>query len=432
MKELFKQLVLDESPLRRFEMAEVYSSCQKTHVHEISPSSYLSFEKNITGTSLRSFDKSGKKGFLHVHDGPIITSNWLENSFINPIEYSELPTVPVKDTLFLSKHKQPEFNIHEVFCMLNEHALKRNCCIDKLIIENHIKIFKIANTNGVRGYGYEKMSGFNFDINYNSSTYSFSKIQECINVESMFSIVENIALCSNTKSKHIPNINLVMLSNTAVFELVYLLLFFLNSSWIKTNNSFFTEKIDTLIGTQIISPLISITENSLYNKIVGGITDAEGTVRQPAKIIENGNLIQPLSSHSDNIKSIPTASAYRLDYSITPQTRATSVAVDAGAVSSSEIIRKNDYISVLESFQGMSESINPITLEFSAILELKTYNYGNYLGSRRLRINSNLLRVLCSIEAISADCEYTGDGSILAPNMLCNLSDVGIIVSELL
>ena len=430
MKKLFEQLIFDESPLCGFEAADVFSSQSISYIHEGTNGICRSFGKEITGTSVRSFDKEKGQGLLHIHDGPISKSNWFEKSRIVPTTYSLLPHNQVDFDCHIPEYTLLEFDVGDLFRKLSSLAKEKGYLLDNIITQYFVSIFKLANSHGVRGYGYQTYFEVKLDIiNIESvNMHSIYKITDFVDLGCIQSMFNHVLPDTKLKSACTPQPELILLSTSAVYELVYLLLFFLTDSMMKIGGTFFADNPDRIIGAQIISPLINITENSPHNKTVGGTIDSEGTLRKPVKIIDDGKLARFLASYSSGMECEPTGSAYRAEYNIPPQTKATSVYVETGKFHAEEIIQRSDFISIVDSFHGLVESIDRLTLNFTAILDMKTFNYGKCLGSQSIKINSNLLKVLSNISEISANCEYEGDGGFLIPSMLCCLSDIGKIV----
>lgn len=425
MSDMIKQLVLDESPLENLDTAEVYVQRSIVHTYEANANACRTFEKILDGTAVRAFDAENYDGCMYIFDGDNLPSNWLEKARVNSIEYSTLPRIAVASDLSEYNLKMPNLVNADVdiYAVLYAFCKEKGLELKNAVVQNYVSLFKIANTYGVRGYGYKTYCEIFFDLAGAAmpGVQSFYKVAPCFNINDAMLALNRFEHSNIRKLESAPRFDRIMLSSNAAFELLFMLQFFLNSNMLKMGASYFGDKIDMLMGEQIASPLLNITENSPHNLTVGGIVDTEGTLRKPMKIIKNGCLVGILSGFSAD-SDISTGSAYRADYSVVPQTMATSVYVDAGQTISADIIKSADCIAVAESFQGLMESIDSMTLDFTAIIDMQIYRNGKNLGLHSKKIHTNILKVLNSICDISADCEYAGEGTFFLPSIVCDFT----------
>lgn len=178
---------------------------------------------------------------------------------------------------------------------------------------------------------------------------------------------------------------------------------------------------DLLCQGKHISRRLNVIENSSENRIVGGNIDGEGTARSPICIFENGVLKTLITKFSTNETTNSSGSAYRFDYSTLPQTKASKIYIEPGFLSEEELLLKYDLVGKVETFQGMYESFNKESFCFSAILHIKIIKRGRYIGYTTKKVNLNLIDILSNVTDVSNNVDYSGDGTLLAPSMICKI-----------
>jgi hypothetical protein len=97
MKTIMKEISLNTSLLNGFSNAEVFSSVNRSYIFTYTEKGQKSFQTNVIGTSLRSYDKEKKTGRFYVKHGNSDTDNWLENAQVNSVPYSDMPHERVRN-----------------------------------------------------------------------------------------------------------------------------------------------------------------------------------------------------------------------------------------------------------------------------------------------------------------------------------------------
>jgi len=429
MKTIMKEISLNTSLLNGFSNAEVFSSVNRSYIFTYTEKGQKSFQTNVIGTSLRSYDKEKKTGRFYVKHGNSDTDNWLENAQVNSVPYSDMPHERVRNDEAVLPSIINEANncISSLYNKYRRLFAEKGLTLEKLTLERYILAYMLANTYGVMGSGYKLFcSPSVVTTTKNGTQQQYSKIYSNMSfADALYRLYTSLDTLEERKDKDLDKLKVdhILLSNQAVYELIYLLLFFLNDNAIKYGKSYITENMDKLSALRI-SPLISVQENSCHNEIVGGIVDGEGTMRVPNYIIKSGRFEKLLSCLANGTAVNGSGSAYRFDYNSLPQTKPSKVYVECGDLSIKDVIEQHDLLAVLNTFQGMYESLDRLTFNFTALLDMKIYKYGIYSGQKTIKINSNLIKVLSGISLVTKDAEYVGDGSLRVPAMLCSLRDI--------
>ena len=171
----------------------------------------------------------------------------------------------------------------------------------------------------------------------------------------------------------------------------------------------------------IQSQMLNIIENSDQNRIVGGCIDGEGFPRNPTFVFKNGAYQNLISKFSTNENGNCSGSAYRFDYATLPQTKATKIYIEPGPLSEEELLPSYDLIGKIDSFQGMYESFDRNTFDFTALLHIKILKYGSIAGFCTKQVHLNLIDILSRISTLSNNMNYSGDGSFFIPSMICEI-----------
>lgn len=298
-----------------------------------------------------------------------------------------------------------------------------------MIYERHLSAYKILNTYNVYGFGYKLINGISISIinqKKEESEYSLAFCDAPLAkvIATMYKQIKQRNICETSSCEHV-NIENILISKNAIFELTFVLLSFLNDQLINTGVHSLFKKLSSK-DAQLFNSNISIIENSHDNKTVGGTVDGEGSERTPIYIINEGRFENPISSHIAGTKGENSASAYRFDYLSLPYSKASKVSFRQGEIDSSIILEKFDLVGVIHSFQGLFESLDPSTLNFNSAICFDIYKYGVFKGNKTLKIKSNIFKIFNSIDQVSKDCEYIGDGSIYTPSMTSKLSKIMI------
>ncbi|MBO5559071.1 metallopeptidase TldD-related protein [Ruminococcus sp.] len=424
MINLYNDLDLNKHLMNGYDLSEVYSSAFISNIKEYSASGIKEINSVFKGTSLRIFNKNEKSGKMILQNED--AENGFSKQYMQTIQvpYTDLPVKKIKSSEIIL----PEIIVDDtddLFQKLNKIALEYGIHLKKISTNRFVSIYKITNSYGVEGYGYKLLNCANLYLtdkenNYKEYSKVFGNGSYYYTVKNMFPEIS----FDNNNTEIDKHEKCVLLSCHAVSEIVYLLLLFLNEQTPFAGRNFVTENKDSLFDIFNISPLINIIENSEKNEIIGGNVDGEGSEKKTTYIVKNGRLKNLISSYATTGKDNNTASSYRMEYKALPQCKPTKIWVANGERSCNEIIAEKETIAVVDSFHGMYESINPLTLEFSAVIRAKVYKYGKNIGFKSLKIKSNLLKILSSVTELSIDMSYIGDGSIIVPAMLCDFDNI--------
>lgn len=420
MNTVLNNLYLHEALIKGLSMAEVYSSVNENLIYEFTPKGEKVFQSSVVGTAVRTYDADLKAGQLFIKHGTANINNWFEHAQVNNIPYALMPCEAVEDDISNLPVIDYEADgcIPDLFYKYKPQFADKGLRLEKLTLERYILAYKLANTHGVKGSGYKLLCSPTVLVTDKSGierqyTKIFSLIPHSEAIDKLYNSIDPVNIGNGSTLDDL-KIEHLLLSSHAVSELVYLLLFFLNDQALKFGKSYITENLDNLESALKISPLISIEENSQHNKIVGGSVDGEGSKRVPNYIFKNGIFKKLLSSFASGTTKNGSASVYRFDYNTLPHTKASKIYVKGGEIPVQAIIKQHDLIATVDTLQGIFESIDRLTFNFTALLEMKVYRYGEYLGRKTIKINSNLLKVLSSITLIAKEvdlppiCRTTG------------------------
>lgn len=421
MKKIFNELYLNKSLMKEYPNSEVFSSIYCTSVNEYTNSGMVKYNSLIKGTSLRIFDEKNHTGKIILQNGNVISDFQKNKTQIVDIPFSYLPRKKIPSNVIELPDLVKENN-EDIFLTLKKVALEHGIILEKMSFNQFVSVYKLANSYGVEGYGYKLLNCANISITDKKNTFKeYSKIFTDNSfgdtVTKMFS---DISTEYNDTEIDV-SVEELLISCQAVSEVIYLLLLFLNEQSPIADNCFMSNNVMKIKDVFDLSPLITIIEHSIDNKISGGNIDGEGSMINPVYIVKNGKIERLLSCFSRKADINNTASSYRIEYRSLPQCKPINISVLKGKRKVSEIINEKETIAFINTFQGMYESINPVTLEFSSVARLKIYKYGRHIGNKTITIKTDLLKLLSSITEIANDTEYIGDGSILVPAMVCNL-----------
>lgn len=427
MKRLMEEIFLDTSILDNFEVAELYTCINKQYIYEFLGDRYEAYNSCRLGTTLRSFDTKNKTGKVYIINGKAKTDDeLLTRAKVNEIPYLKIPKkkiqnneeiFPICETItrdtYLFLHKK-------IVNLCKEH----NLLVNKMVLTQCLDAYKLINSYGVKGYGYRTIFCMEIQLqNLNGKRKTYYKIMNQLLLENilqnMSEIHMGITMNRSMQLRHV--VNKIYLSEHAVSEIVYLLLFFLTDTAMKQGESFISRNINELDDVLTISSLISIEENSRLNLTVGGNIDGEGTERVSRYIFENGKYVQPISSYGNGMGIKTTASSYRFDYRILPYTKATKIMVKNGDLLQKELLDMCNDVVIVENLQGMYESFDKMTFDFNAVVEADILHEGIYLGRKSVRLSSNILEILSCVSAISRETKYECDGCLKVPAFICDM-----------
>lgn len=424
MINIYNELYLNKNLMKGYPDSEVFSSIYSTSVNEYTNSGTVKYNSLIRGTSLRIFDPKNHTGKMLLQNGDVSSGFRSNDTQTIEVPFEYLPKIKItsSDTEFPDLFKE---NHEDLFLKLSRIALEHGIRLKKLSSNQFVSLYKLANSYGVEGHGYKLLNCANISLtDKNDSFKEYSKI--FINSTFYDTVINMFSEISTEINDTEININVdeLLISCHAVSEVIYLLLMFLNEQSPLAGNCFISQNKDKIDEIFNLSPLINIVEHSNENKISGGNIDGEGSVTKPVYIVKNGKLKQLISCYSHNADINNTASSYRMEYRSLPQCKPINIGMSNGERTVREIINEKETIAVISTFQGMYESINPVTLEFSSVARLKIYKYGRYIGNKVITLKTDLLKLLSSITEIAKDTEYIGDGSILVPAMVCDLKRI--------
>lgn len=421
MKEHLERLTIDDSLLEKHQEAEIFKSIHISSITEFHKRIPRNMFSKKEGASVRVNHKEGNKGVFHCLPDLEVCPQWMQRAIANEVPYYKLPRERIQ-----SSQKIPNIQMesHEaILRLIKECELQlqeKDIYIEKLSVEENLGVYAISNSYGVSGIGYRYIFSVNSMIkNRFGDFFEYSRIFDWTEKNTAISTFFNSLVLPEKKqynnvSMRIPRI---FLSCNAVMELIYLFLFFFNDQAVKQNSP---PHITEILNKQkSISPLLNIIENSEQNCIMGGCIDGEGTKRKPTYIFKQGLCENIISKFSTTVNSTCSASAYRLDYSMLPQTKAAKIIIEPGEMSEAEMLSTYDLIGKIESFQGMYESFNKSTFDFTAIMHIKMMKYGQILGVQKKKAQLNLIELLSNITSISNNMSYSGDGSFYIPSMVC-------------
>lgn len=424
MNNYIEELNIEDRLLANYEEAEIFKSIHESSIVEIChdiPRSLFSLKK---GAAVRVNNKSTRNGKIYSSPEMKIDINWFNTANSNETPYYSLPFTKTPDETFLPKITldQPESTLSRIEAC-KPFLLDNGIIIEKMSIEEDLGIYHLTNTEESCGTGYRYLYAINCLLKRkDGNEYEYSKVfdwtEKSTAISSFFKSIplfeENIH--KNLGETKIPRL---LLSCNAVMELCYLFLFFFNDQAIA---QIIPKKIDNIIhGETSISQVLNIVENSAQNKIVGGSIDGEGTARTPSYIFKKGYCKNIISKFSTCENTNCTGSAYRFDYSVLPQTKAAKIFIEPGTLSEQDVLSSYDLIGRIETFQGMYESFDKNTFDFTALLNIKVYKYGKCVGYCTKKECLNLISILSKISSLSNNLNYSGDGSFYIPSMVCEI-----------
>lgn len=270
----------------------------------------------------------------------------------------------------------------------------------------------LINTKGVMGNGQVNHYVPSIVINNKNKLYHFSSmstesIEEAIdNMEINLEYLLSEGEISTTKYP-----DNIIISNNALYELIYLLTFFLTDNTILSNLSPFYTKNYELRKAIEVNPKIKLIENSKKNKLITGNIDCEGVARNEVELISQGTVKNILGK---NIKTCETTgSAYRLDINVLPYTKASKIYLES--TYENTFYNVLDTFLVIETFQGLYETIDHKTLDFEATVQGSIFLNNKKTKQFQKKSKLNLLSILNNIEDFDINHSYVGDGNMLIP-----------------
>lgn len=432
MELLLENLIFENDLPYKYDNAEIFVSCNKSQTIDLIDGGYVrTVETMLSGSSLRIYNSKEVSGLIYLMHGSLVPANF-EQGVRNSIPYSELETIPV-DSSELQNFRgiclKTEETEEEILYYINEKLKIRNLTLHNFNLIKNISGFWLANSYGVCGGGYKAYQCLNIaaysklhkelSFNYISSNLDTKQmLDDMLDETDLF-----MAYCGEVKD-YDRSIEVVMLSEYAVGELMGVLFHVLNSQTLfmyeKTGQKNLIPDFNDLARIKL-SSLLTVEENSRFNDINGGIVDGEGTYKKPTFLIENGVIKTPISSINYRNGTINTASAYRIDYSVLPQVKASKIYIYPGAKTKRTILNSYSVIGWVDSFQGIFESFNISTFDFDALLEVKIIEDGQFKGVKKKALHLNVWEVLKSIVEISSETKYVNDGSFKVPAFLCKM-----------
>ena len=335
--------------------------------------------------------------------------------------------IPQTHDIIAENYECKNLSLEDIYCNIDFYDIdyfynlknkysSSNAILEKVYIQLEQNIYLINDTFGNCGYGIQSFFSPVYEFiekNYNKKLLIHSIFDNTNDLKKdiKFNYPDKIS----SKEFNINNMP-ILLTGNVVGKLLYLLLFFLTSNNIKNNYTF----LKTLDSSMFkFSPLLDIEENSDENKIIIGTVDGCCNKRVKKKIIENGEIkailgyIDDKNIYYDNIES----TEFRVNFRKLPVTRAQKVSVGRGKKSVSQIITEYKKILIVNDLIGIENSINPYTTEFTAIVDCNLITEGE-IKNYKQQISSSLIKILYNIIEVSADKEYSVDGSIFSPSML--------------
>ena len=283
----------------------------------------------------------------------------------------------------------------------------------KMHIQSQQDIYFIFNSNGVNGYSKRSMSAYGFEINSNQNylykIFPGLKLLDNNSYSSLFKMQDRMKDKLTNK-----RVDYILFSGDAMAKILYFFVFLLNRDLVISGSSIF--KIDDL-GKKLFSKNLNIEENSSDNKIIIGNVDGEGVQRKAKFIVENGVLNHFFNDSQVSEKIESTASAFRFTHTEPPRIQPTKVSVK-GNKSLDWIIKSHNNIIVIDDLTGITESLNPITTDFTAHSKSLYYEKGYPVGYLTVNTNASILQLLNQIIYISNEAYYGADGTILASPFL--------------
>ncbi|MDO4978349.1 MAG: metallopeptidase TldD-related protein [Eubacteriales bacterium] len=424
MNKYIEELNIDDRLLASYEEAEIFKSIHESSIVEIwhdTPRSLRSLKK---GAAVRINNKPTRSGKMYSSPEMKTDISWFNSANSNETPYYFLPftKTPEKSSLPVITLDQPETTLSKIEGC-KPSLIENGIVIEKMSIEEDLGIYHLANTKAVRGFGYRYLYSINCLLKRkDGNEYEYSKVfdwtEKNTAISSFFKLIPLFEqdIHKNFEETKIPRL---LLSCNAVMELFHLFLFFFNDQALA---QIIPKKIDDIIhGRAFISHALNIVENSEYNKMVGGCIDGEGFARTPSYIFKNGCCKNIISKFSTCENANCTGSAYRFDYSVLPQTKAAKIFIEPGTLSEKEVLSSYDLIGRIETFQGMYESFDKNTFDFTALLHIKVYKYGECAGYCTKKVALNLISILSRISLLSNNLNYSGDGSFYIPSMVCEI-----------
>ena len=311
-----------------------------------------------------------------------------------------------------------DINCKEIYNIIENQLSIKKVNVKNMILTAVDITYTLLNTNKVYGSG--KINNFAISIygEYKGEDKFISLISP-ISFKDSLSSLSDIQLDSekttkinyvNDNTSNITNVPIII-SNVALYELMYMLLFFLSDYVIKSDMSPFYKVDFQKKNIYRLNNLITIVENSVKNKMVKGNIDFGGYGRVENEIIKNGKIEKPLGINGRNHQS--SGSSYRSASNIIPHTKPMGIYIAE--------TEKVDYLSVyseyiiINSFQGLYESIQNETLDFECCLHTSNISSKGMTEVKTNRVQLNLLEVLNSIEGLDTSHTYMGDGGMLVP-----------------
>lgn len=416
-----------------FPIAELYKSRSQTNLFECFDSEYRTFSSEIKGCALRVYNKTQTEGKMYIKHGTLSIDDYFVNTIENTIPYMLLPQKKIKAVTnydFDRKHKISQQEILSLYSDIQAALKGRKLKLHGLSIENHLTEYSLSNSYGVQGDGIT--SFFNVHAIIRNPFGDFIEYAKKYIGETLTTVLDEITgipierEAEKVFTGRIGGGEPVLLTSVAVGELLYTFLLFMCDSMFVQSANYIKNNLDYILSQPLISPLITIEENSPFNQIVEGLIDGEGSERVPTLIVSKGQ-INTLLAGMNGIDSFPsTGSAFRFNYTMLPAIKATKIYMYPGIRRIDDYMQSCDTIAVINSIQGLHEGFNRETFDFSGILNARIYKYGTFVGRTTIPIKSNLIGILKSICIVFDKCEYTGDGSILAPSVGCYLSNLGV------
>ena len=305
-----------------------------------------------------------------------------------------------------------------------------NYSISKVFAHSESMIYKLINSSGVKGGGYRGFycSGIELYNNLTDTLEMYYRINEPFLdnehlLEKSFISLINENRSFLRKQNKANNHQVVMLSEDVISKIIYLFIMQLLVNNIKAHHSFFAYNDYNDIQ---VSNLLSIYSNSVENKLYGGTIDGEGTEINHLDIVKNGNIKRLFKSYSDFETNDLTGSAYRIDYITLPCTQPKKMVVSKGTLTTEELIAKYGSVAIIDAMQGLEESINFRTLDFSSIAHVRFVQNNSFINSAEIQIKSNILSILHDIIDIGMDQSYCIDGSILVSPVIVDKEHINL------
>ena len=290
----------------------------------------------------------------------------------------------------------------------------------KLMFENHH--IGILNSNGIRNESRVsftkcqtqmmkgRLSGF--------AQTSGSCIQE-LEIERMTKDAVATCLQSEKPIEIEPGIYPVILKPEAVADLVQMMSFVsFGTKGIDEKRSFLSDKLHK----QIMSPILSITDDPTHPKQVAFLMDSQGVVHsKPVKLVENGVFSNMVFDYKYAMKydKANTGNA-------TPGNRGPfpfNLVLSSSETQQEEKLIKNLQKGILITRFWYANPVNPMKGELTALTRDGTFliENGKQIPIKNLRYTDSVFKILSSAIAASTTSRFFGSSfmGVVAPSLLC-------------